>query len=89
MTQEALAWDAHAALWQAITNELPIPPRRAQRSLPEQPAVTARIEWERDGVELVDTIAYARTERAVLVLLHDPRRQIIGVWLPTHDVTRR
>lgn len=49
MTQEVLAWDAHAGHWQRIVNELPIPPRRLQRSLSDQRPVLARIEWPGDG----------------------------------------
>ncbi|MCM3659804.1 hypothetical protein M3148_02160 [Georgenia satyanarayanai] len=51
--------------------------------------MTARVEWERDGVEEIDTVVWAWTTRAVLVELHDTRRQTIGVWLPARDVRRR
>lgn len=51
MTREALAWDAHAEHWQAVFNELEIPPRRAQVPASVPVPVSARLEWERDGVE--------------------------------------
>jgi len=89
MTQEALAWDAHRERWQRLVNEWPIPARRAQVLAPAPIPVTARLEWERDGVEHLDTVAWAWTTRAVLVELHDPRRQTIGVWLSAGDVARR
>lgn len=89
MTQEALAWDAHRPHWQEIANEAPIPPSRAQVLAKEPIPVVARIEWERDGLEHLDTVAWAWTARAVLVEVNDRRRQTIGVWLPLSDVTRR
>jgi hypothetical protein len=82
-------WDADADMWQAISNELPVPPRRAQVDAPEPIPVTARIEWERDGEELLDTTAVAWAGRAVLVRIHDRRRQTLGVWLKAGDVRRR
>lgn len=88
MTQELLAWDAHATLWQPVLNERAIPHRRAQRSLDLPVPVRARLVWERDGVEQVDTVAWAWTSGSVLVELHDRRRQTIGLWLPAPDVRR-
>lgn len=89
VTQELLAWDAHAAQWQPIVNEQPIPPRRAQVSSGVPGRVSVRVVWARDGVEHLDTVAWSWTSRAVLVELHDRRRQTIGVWLPARDVKRR
>ncbi len=88
-TQELLSWDAHAAHWQPIRNEVPIPARRAQVSCGVPIEVTARVLWEHDGVELLETVVWAWSSRAVLVELHDRRRQTIGVWLPPCDVRRR
>lgn len=88
-TQELLSWDAHATHWQPIANERPIPARSAQVSCDIPVEVTARIEWEHDGVELLETVVWAWSGRTVLVELHDRRRQTIGVWLPAHDVRRR
>ena len=89
MTQELLAWDAHSTHWQPVLNEQPIPHRRAQVSCERPVRATARLVWERDGVEHLDTVAWAWTSRSVLVELHDRRRQTIGVWLAAHDVRRR
>ncbi|PYF98325.1 hypothetical protein SAMN05216184_11269 [Georgenia satyanarayanai] len=89
MTQELLAWDAHAATWQPVRNERPIPHRRAQVSSGVPVPVTARVVWEHDGVEEIDTVVWAWTSRSVLVELHDVRRQTIGLWLPARDVRRR
>jgi hypothetical protein len=44
-------------IWQEITNAHDIPPWRSQRDC--NIAVTARLVWERDGVELIATTAYA------------------------------
>lgn len=88
-TQQLLSWDAHADAWQPVLNECPIPPRRAQVSCDLPVEVTARLVWARDGVQLLETVAWAWSSRSVLVELHDHRRQTIGVWLPAHDVRRR
>lgn len=82
-----LGWDAYADQWQDILNELPTPPRHLQHDcgIP----VTARIVWERDGLELVDTIAYAWFGRTVLVEILDPRLYTHGVWVHASDVRRR
>lgn len=89
MTQEALAWDAHSARWRALRNELEIPTRRAQRLSATPIPVVARLDWELDGIEYLGTVAWGWTTRAVLIELHDCRRQIIGAWLPATDVWRR
>lgn len=73
--------------WQRILNARPIPPRRSQRAgwVP----VVARIVWARDGVEHLETHAFAWTSELVLVQLADPRFRFRGVWLDTVDVERR
>lgn len=81
-------WDVHREVWQAVVNERPIPARRAQVSAPTPIPVIARVVWERDGVEEIDTVAWGWTTRDVLVELVDPRRFILGIWLPSRDVRR-
>ncbi len=73
--------------WQRILNARRIPPRRSQRTgwVP----VVARIVWERDGAECVETHAFAWTHDLVLVQLVDPRFRFRGVWLDPADVERR
>lgn len=73
--------------WQHVLNAQPIPPRHQQRTgwVP----VTARIVWEHDGTEHVDTYAYAWTDTLVLVQLVDSRYRFRGVWLEPGDVQRR
>gem|GEM_PF-929759 len=78
-----------AALWQRILNERPIPPRHLQNITRMPIPVTARMVWERDGVELVDTVAVDWVGRDVLVRVTGPRRQTSGVWLDAADVRRR
>ncbi len=72
---------------QTITNALPVPARRAQVDC--DIPVTARIVWEVDGVEHLDTRATAYTTRAVLVEVADPRYRVRGAWLVPGDVKRR
>lgn len=81
------SWDSYRDQWQDIANELPIPPRRLQHDC--WVPVTARLVWERDGLELLDTVAYAWFGRKVLVEMLDHRRYIHGVWLHISDVRRR
>lgn len=89
VTDIGTPWDVHRQAWQAVLNERPIPARRAQVSAPTPVPVTARVAWEREGVEQVDTVAWGWTARDVLVELADPRRFVIGIWLPATDVRRR
>lgn len=51
--------------------------------------MTARVVWERDGAETIDTLAMAYTRDAVLVEITDLRYRIVGVWLAPGDVRRR
>jgi len=51
--------------------------------------VTAWLVWERDGLEVVDTIATHWAGRDVLVELVDARQQVKGVWLASQDARRR
>lgn len=81
------SWDAQRDRWQGILNEFPIPPRRRQHGC--RIRVTSRLVWERDGLELLDTVAYAWAGRLVLVEVLDHRRQIHGAWLHVSDVRRR
>jgi hypothetical protein len=72
---------------QAILNAHEVPPRRAQEDRPEL-AVRARIVWENDGEEHIDTVAYALSGHLVLVRVEDPRAQVRGYWLDVEDVLR-
>ncbi len=49
----------------------------------------ARIVWEQDGEEHVDTVALGWTGRDVYVRMSDRRYQLRAVWLDAADVTRR
>jgi hypothetical protein len=83
------SWNAHADRWQDILNELPVPPRAAQKDAQPPVRVQARIRWARDGAETIDTVVNAWTSKAVLVEIIDVRRRIHGVWLAPGDVRRR
>jgi hypothetical protein len=87
---DAQSWNARDRLHQVIRNARPIPPGDAQRRFPEPVAVTAWLVWERDGLELVDTIATSWAGRDVLVeLSREPRAWALGVWVSVQDARRR
>lgn len=88
-TQDSGSWDSGRDRWQAIRNELEIPPRREQRNPSAPIPVRVRLDWEHDGVEHLVTIVIAWTSTAVLVELHDVRYRIHGVWVAPGDVERR
>ena len=81
------SWDSFRDQWQDIANSFPIPPRARQHDC--RIPVTARLVWERDGVELLDTTAYAWCGRLVLVEVLDRRQRTHGAWLHVSDVHRR
>ncbi|MEE6273547.1 hypothetical protein V2J56_09330 [Georgenia sp. MJ206] len=81
---EVLPWyEGH----QAITNADDVPRRFTCARVPIP--VQARIVWEDDGVELLDTLATAWTARLVLVDVSDRRNRINAAWLALADVRRR
>ena len=89
MGDAAPSWDAGREQWQEIRNGRPIPAREQQRRLAPPVPVTAWVFWERDGLELVDTVAAHFAGRDVLVELRDGRQQLHGVWLAAQDARRR
>ena len=82
-------WADVASRWQRLLNARPIPPRRLQNTGRNPIRVTARLMWEHDGEQLVDTRAVDWVGRDVLVEVFDPRWQTQGVWLDAGDVGRR
>ena len=82
----AMGWGGGHAVEQRIVNARPIPARRLQHNC--LVPVTARIEWEEGGVELVETVATAWAGRDVLVQLDRPAR-VKGIWLGVADAPRR
>lgn len=85
---EPLAWDQHRTTWQDPLNALRVPARRAQRDLTPPVDVVVRVDWPRDGVELIEARAVAYTTRAVLCHWREPRLQVLGAWFPAADVRR-
>lgn len=77
------------ARYQDILNARSIPDRRLQRTDRRPIPVTARVVWARDGIELIDTLAWDWVGRDVRVAMSDLRRDTGGVWLDASDVTRR
>ena len=51
--------------------------------------IVARIEWENDGEEHIETEALGWTDRRVYVWLPDSRWRFTSVWLDAADVERR
>lgn len=63
---------------------------RTARDLPDRPPIPcrARLEWEHDGEQWIDTTAtrWDRRTGAVFVLVLDGRCFYTGVWLGAEDV---
>jgi hypothetical protein len=51
--------------------------------------IIARIVWEQDGEEHIDTEAAGWSGQNVYVRLPDPRYRLTSVWLDAADVKRR
>jgi hypothetical protein len=51
--------------------------------------ITARIVWEQDGEEFIETVAAGWTGQNVYVRLPDRRYRLTSVWLDAADVKRR
>jgi hypothetical protein len=51
--------------------------------------IVARIVWEADGEEYIDTVPAGWSGQHVYVRLPDPRYRLTSVWLDAADVTRR
>jgi hypothetical protein len=51
--------------------------------------VVARIVWEEDGEEYLETVAAGWSGRLVYVRMPDRRYRLKSVWLDAADVTRR
>lgn len=78
-------WDERK---QDVLNARPVPARFYDARWQPIP-VTARIVWERDGPQTIDTRAEGWTSALVLVLVGDPRARHVGYWLDLADVQRR
>ncbi|MFS0700271.1 hypothetical protein AB6N24_09895 [Cellulomonas sp. 179-A 4D5 NHS] len=89
MAQEALSWNSGRERWQRLVNEVEVPPARSQTTAPAPVACVARLVWEVDGPELVETEAIGWTPAAVLVRVYDRRWRLGGAWVPVSDVRRR
>lgn len=76
---------------QRILNES-WPPDNGARGARDQPAiaVTARVEWEHDGIEEITTTATRWTHTHVMVHINDSRKARPPLlWLRASDVRRR
>lgn len=87
--QESASWDSNGRLWRQIHNARDVPPMSAQRDAPLPIPVRARLVWEREGEELVNTLALGWTPTLVRVEIRDDRWRIHAAWLAAQDVARR
>ena len=71
---------------QAILNDTGA--RMPEHTLDPQVPIFARIVWEDDGEEYLDTVALGWTGRDVYVRMTDTRYELRAVWLDARDVTR-
>jgi hypothetical protein len=82
-------WYAHREDWQPITNARAIPDRRRQHELAAPIPVRVRLIWQRDGAELLDTIAVGWAGQLVHVQVRDVRVRIGFAWVHAEHVVRR
>lgn len=87
--QAMLSWNSGEPTWQRLVNEVDVPPVREQTTAPAPVPCVARLVWENDGAQLVETEAIGWTPAAVLVRVYDRRWRLGGVWVPVSDVRRR
>lgn len=81
---EPAAWDSYL---QPLVNEHAVPARFTNARHP-YPRVRARLVWQHDGEDVIETEAWSWTRDLVLVQVQDRRRQTNGAWLSAADVER-
>ena len=81
--RQQLAWSPG----QKILNDTGV--REPEHTFHDPVPIVARIEWENDGEEHIETVALGWTGRDVYVRMSDTRYQLRAVWLDAADVTRR
>jgi hypothetical protein len=78
-----MAW----APGQRILND--VGARVAEHRLDPEVPIVARIVWEQDGEEHIETTAAGWSGRLVYVRVPDRRYRLTSVWLAAADVRRR
>jgi hypothetical protein len=63
--------------------------RQPEHRLDPPVPITARIVWEDDGEEFIETVAAGWSGQNVYVRLPDRRYRLTSVWLDAMDVRRR
>lgn len=86
--QALLSWNCGEPAWQALVNQVDVPPAAQQTQARSPVPCVARLVWEHDGPELTGTVVVGWTSTAVLVQVYDRRWRLGGVWLPASDVRR-
>jgi hypothetical protein len=81
--QATMAWSAGQVIVNAI--EAKVPTHRLEPPVP----ISARVLWDRDGEEWIETEALGWTGGEVYVRMSDPRYRLRAVWLDAADVRRR
>lgn len=74
---------------QTVLNAHCVPARGEQLDFPQPREVAARVHWQTDGWETIDTTAEAWAGDLILVNVADRRSQLRGIWLHAADVTPR
>lgn len=86
------AWNYRHELHQKIFNSYPVPPARSQHKLPQETPIQARIHWENDGPEIIETTArYWATldgQTIILAAISDKRWRLKGIWIPIQDTRK-
>lgn len=87
--QHLESWYAHRDTWQPLTNAHSVPDRRLQHDLTTPVPVRVRLIWQRDGPELLDTIALGWAGHLVRVQVRDLRSRAAYAWVHAEHVARR
>jgi len=82
-TPQQLGWSPG----QAILNDTGA--RQPEHTFYQPVPVVARIVWEGDGEDFIETVAAGWSGQNVYVRLPDRRYRLTSVWLDAADVTRR
>ena len=63
--------------------------REPEHTFGQPVPIVARVVWEQDGEERIDTVALGWTGRDVYVRVSDRRCRLTATWLDAADVRRR
>jgi hypothetical protein len=81
--QESMAWSPVQVIVNSTGARMP------EHTLDPPVPIVARIMWEEDGEEYIDTVAAGWGGRLIYVRVPDRRYLLTSVWLAAADVKRR